>query len=184
MSSVGSLVSVLLVAIFLSVKSSRNQILAVFILVSISEIFFSSLVPAFLAGATASFLSISTYFSTLGQLPTVIRERDARYINMPIVIVSLVNSVIWTAYAVLKKDIPLFMTNMLAFFFMAVNLVFFLWAVGVVQTESIQTMISFFQIAFPEAPEDLEEGEMTLEKDLECADGDFESVNGRTKAEI
>ena len=82
-----------------------------------------------MAGCTASFLSISTYFSTLAQIPTVIREKDPRYINLPIVVVSIVNAVIWTAYAVLKKDIPLFMTNSLAFTFMSLNLVFYLWAI-------------------------------------------------------
>lgn len=173
--------AVFLIAIFLTVKSSRNQILAVFILVSISEIFFSSLVPTFLAGATASFLSISTYFSTLGQIPTVIRERDPRYINMPVVTVSIINAVIWTAYAILKKDIPLFMTNSLAFVFMGINLIFFFWAINMVQTDTISTLISFFQIAFPDEMKDqLEEGEMTLERDL---DGDLEN-EGRTKAEI
>lgn len=110
---------------------------ACFILVSISEIFFSSLVPAFLAGCTASFLSISTYFSTLGQIPIVIREKDARFINLPIVLVSLVNATIWTAYAILKKDIPLFMTNSLAFVFMSVNLTFYMWAIDWVSEASI-----------------------------------------------
>ena len=111
---------------------------------SISEIFFSSLIPAFLAGSVASFLSISTYFSTLGQIPTVIRERDSRYINLPIVAVSIVNAVIWTAYAVLKRDIPLFMTNFLAFAFMSVNMTFYLWAKEWLSTASVQTLITFF----------------------------------------
>jgi uncharacterized protein with PQ loop repeat len=112
--------------------------------VSISEVFFSSSVPCFLAGCTASFLSISTYFSTLAQIPNVIREKDARYINLPIVVVSLINATVWTAYAVLKKDIPLFMTNAMALAFMSVNMTFYLWAVDSVATSSIQTLISFF----------------------------------------
>ena len=129
MSAIGTLVAVFLIIVFLSVNSTRAQIIACLILVSVSEVFFSSLVPAFMAGCTASFLSISTYFSTLAQIPTVIREKDPRYINLPIVVVSIVNAVIWTAYAVLKKDIPLFMTNSLAFTFMSLNLVFYLWAI-------------------------------------------------------
>jgi hypothetical protein len=64
--------------------------------------------------------------------------------------VSLVNSVVWTAYAVLKKDIPLFMTNFLAFTVMSVNLVFYLWAVELIATEQIWTLINFFKVAFPD----------------------------------
>ena len=134
---VGTLVGVFLIVIFQTVRSSRNQIIACFILVSISEIFFSSLVPAFLAGCTASFLSISTYCSTLGQIPVLIREKDPRYINLPIVLVSITNAMVWTCYAILKKDIPLFMTNSIAFTTMAVNLLFYLWAIDLVSSESI-----------------------------------------------
>ena len=129
---------------------------------------------------TASFFSISTYAATLGQIPTVIRERDPRYINLPMVSVSLVNSVIWTAYALLKKDIPLFMTNALAFCFMTINLIFYMWAIEMISTESIQSLISFSQAIFP-AFEDglLEEDEMI--KDL---DGDDLEGNELTKAEV
>lgn len=157
----GTGVGVLLIVLYLSVKSTRNQIIACFILTSISEIFFSSVVPAFIAGAFASFLSISTYFSTLGQLPTVIREKDGRYINMPIVCVSIVNSFIWTAYAILKHDVPLFATNLLAFIFMSTNLTFYLWTIGLVQTSQIQALITFFKIAFPE--DDSQQASATLQ---------------------
>lgn len=142
--------------------------------------FFSSLVPCFLAGCTASFLSISTYFSTLAQIPNVIREKDPRYINMPIVIVSLINATVWTAYAVLKKDIPLFMTNVMALCFMSINMTFYLWAVDAVATNSVQTLISFFQVAFPEEEAKFDDDEICERRlDAETSDGDY-----RTKAEI
>ena len=64
--------------------------------------------------------------------------------------VAVINAVIWACYAVLKKDIPLFMTNSLAFCFMSLNLTFYMWACNIVPTSSIQLLINFFQIAFPE----------------------------------
>ena len=137
MFNLGTLVGVLLIGTFLSVKSTRNQVIACFILVSISEVFFSNLIPPFLGGCAASFLSISTYMSTLGQIPHVIREKDSRYISLPMVSVSLMNATIWSAYAVLKKDIPFFMTNSLAFCFMSVNMTFYLWANNMINTSTI-----------------------------------------------
>ena len=71
----------------------------------------------------------------------VIRERDCRYINLPIVVVSLVNAMVWTAYAILKKDIPLFMTNVVAFSTMCVNMIFYMWALEMISTERIAMMI-------------------------------------------
>ena len=58
----------------------------------------------------------------------VIRERDSRYINLPMIVVSLLNAMIWTGYAILKQDIPLFMTNLVAFSTMIINMTFYLWA--------------------------------------------------------
>ena len=129
---------------------------------------------------TASFFSISTYGATLGQIPTVIRERDPRYINLPMVAVSIVNSVIWTAYSVLKRDIPLFMTNSLAFFFMTINLIFYMWAIEMISTESIQSLINFFQSVFPAFDEELlEDDDITKDLDADDLEG-----NNLTKAEV
>ena len=153
--SVGCFVGITLVTLYLQVKSTRQQIIACFILVSIAEFFFSSVIPAFITGSVASFLSISTYFSTLGQIPIVIRERDCRYISLPIVMISLVNGSIWTLYSIIKNDIPLFATNVVALFFMTINLTFYLWALDIIPTESISTLITIFKIAFPDNDVDL-----------------------------
>ena len=154
-SIVGCFVGITLVTLYLQVKSTRQQIIACFILVSIAEFFFSSVIPAFITGSVASFLSISTYFSTLGQIPIVIRERDPRYISLPIVLISLVNGSIWTLYSIIKNDIPLFATNVVAMFFMTINLTFYLWALDMIPTESISTLITIFKIAFPDNDVDL-----------------------------
>lgn len=133
----GCFVGITLITLYLSVKNTRAQIIACFLLVSIAEFFFSSVIPAFITGSVASFLSISTYFSTLGQIPIVIRERDCRYINLPIVLISLINGSIWTVYASIKNDIPLFTTNCVALFFMTINMIFYLWALDFIPTERI-----------------------------------------------
>ena len=134
---VGTLVGLFILTMYFSVKSTRNQIIACFILVSFSEIFFSSMVPPLVCGSTASLLSISTYFSTLSQIPIVIREKDPRYINLPIVIVSMINAMIWSSYGALKKDIPVFLTNILAFTFMSINMTFYMWAIDFISTSTI-----------------------------------------------
>ena len=63
---VGTITGIILIILYLTVKSTRNQIIACFVLLSIGEFFFSDYIPAFITGSTASFLSISTYLSTLG----------------------------------------------------------------------------------------------------------------------
>ena len=115
----------------------------------------------------------------------MIREKDARYINLPIVVVSLINATVWTAYAVLKKDIPLFMTNCMALAFMSINMTFYLWAVDSVATSSIQTMISFFQVAFPDEEAKFDEDDAVCERNLDEEDMAAASdVEYRTKAEV
>jgi len=52
-------------------------------------------------------------------------------------LVTLINASVWTAYSILKKDIPLFMTNLVAFSVMCVNMTFYLWAKDAISTESI-----------------------------------------------
>merc|ERR1712113_765599 len=151
----GCFVGITLITLYLQVKSTRAQIIACFLLVSIAEFFFSSVIPAFITGSVASFLSISTYFSTLGQIPLVIRDRDPRYIALPLVIISLVNASIWTLYSIIKNDIPLFATNAVALFFMLINLTFYLWALDIIPTERISTLITIFQLAFPDNDVDL-----------------------------
>jgi len=98
----------------------------------------------------------------------VIRERDARYISFPIVCISLLNSSLWLVYAGIKKDIPFFMTQFLALIFMSINLIFYLWANNVISSESIQSLITIFAIAFPESEVNLDK-EFGIEesKDLE-----------------
>ena len=123
----------------------------------------------------------------------VIRERDCRYINLPIVVVSLVNAMVWTAYAILKKDIPLFMTNVVAFSTMCVNMIFYMWALEMISTEKIAMMIQFFQVAFPESEEDNKnigalndeenDDQLIMERDLDMENGVLDD-EGLTKAEL
>jgi len=120
----------------------------------------------------------------------VIRERDCRYINLPIVVVSLTNAAVWTAYSILKKDIPLFMTNVVAFAAMSLNMVFYLWAIEAISTERIAMMISFFKVAFPdciESDKPLNDGDMNdqeiNERNLDIEDGTM-GDEGLTKAEL
>jgi len=88
--------------------------------------------------------------STLGQIPEVIRTRDPRYINMPIVIGSTINCGLWTIYSCIVGDIPFFTSQSLAVVFMLVNLTFYFWAVGSISTESIKTLIGLFKLLFPD----------------------------------
>lgn len=47
------------------------------------------------------------------------------------------------------------MTNFLAINFMSINLIFYLWAIDFVSTESIQSLITLFTIAVPQGDTDL-----------------------------
>lgn len=69
--------------------------------------------------------------------------------------ISLVNGSIWTLYSIIKNDIPLFTTNVVALFFMIINMTFYLWALDIIPTENISTLITIFKIAFPDNDVDL-----------------------------
>jgi len=118
-------VAVILLGLFMSVSRSKRQMIACFLLVSIAEFFFSKMIPAFFTGSVASFLTVSTYFSTLGQIPLLIRDKDPRYISFPLVCASMVNSTIWMFYAILVNDIPFFTSQSLALLFMTINMIFY-----------------------------------------------------------
>ena len=140
----------MLVCTFLSVEQNRLQIVSFLILMSLADCSFSRLMPAFLTGSIASFLTIGTYFSSLGQIPAVIREKEPKYINMPLVVCSTVNAFLWTLYGLIVHDVPFLTSQILAFTFMSTNLVFYLWAADYIPTHYIQSLITVFQIAFPE----------------------------------
>ena len=75
------------------------------------------------------------------------------------------------------------MTNLVAFSTMIVNMTFYLWANQVIQTNQIQMMISFFDIAFPAGDEKgLEDDDADNERDLDIENGEDEAF--MTKAEI
>lgn len=87
------------------------------------------------------------------------------------------------------------MTNLVAFSCSCVNLIFYLWAQDIISTEQIQMLISFFQVAFPEQPEDEKNGNSLLngectaedlgfERDLGMGEGELDDEEGTTKAEI
>jgi len=80
--------------------------------------------------------------------------------------ISLVNGSIWTLYSIIKNDIPLFATNVVALFFMTINLTFYLWALDIIPTESISTLITIFKLAFPDNDVDLNK-ELGLEAETD-----------------
>ena len=149
-SIVGALIAGILVVLYLSVRYSKMQVISVLALLFVSQMFFSSLIPTFITGSVASFISISTYFSTLGQIPAVIREKDSRYISLPIVTISLLNSTIWAIYSFIRGDIPFLLTQTLALVFMSINMIFYLWANDVIPKDQITHLITLFEIAFPD----------------------------------
>lgn len=106
--------------------------LILMLLVSIGDIFYSSVVPAFITGAVASTLSVTTYFSTLGQIPVLIRDKDPRYINFPMCIAGLINGLIWFWYAILVNDIPFFTSQGIAIVILTINMIFYLWSVDLI----------------------------------------------------
>ena len=84
------------------------------------------------------------------------------------------------------------MTNLVAFVTSCVNLTFYLWAQAIIPTEQIQMLISFFQVAFPEQPDDEKNGnglldgeeDLGFERNLGMDEGEFDDEECTTKAEI
>lgn len=126
------IVAAFLLVLYLSVSKSRRQLIILLLLVSIGDIYYSSMIPAFMTGATASTLSVMTSFTTLAQIPLLIRDKDARYINFPITVASLFNNVIWFMYAIIVNDIPFFTSQGISLVIMVVNLIFYLWALNTI----------------------------------------------------
>ena len=75
------------------------------------------------------------------------------------------------------------MTNLVAFSTMIINMTFYLWANQMIQTSQIQSMISFFEIAFPAGDEKNQEEDEENERDLDIEHGEDDEAF-MTKAEI
>jgi hypothetical protein len=86
--------------------------------------------------------------STWLQLEHVAAQRDARFINITLVSASLCNSLIWFVYSCLIYDVPTFLNTSFALVVMTLNLVFWLWASGYVQTATILPLINITKLLF------------------------------------
>jgi uncharacterized protein with PQ loop repeat len=128
----GALVAIVLMALYLNVYRRTDQIVLCLILMTFSDLAFQSFTPAVIAGLFAVSLSVLGNASTLLQLEHVVAQKDARFINIPIVFASLCNSLIWFVYSCLIHDLPNFLSTSFAILVMSVNLVFWLWAHGFV----------------------------------------------------
>ena len=98
------IITIILVAIYLSVKPESKLIKQFFTVILISQIFNFDLLSKSLCGLLGTLMSITTNLVPLTFIPEVIRTRDVSGINMPLTVVNLCNLSLWEAYAMIRQD--------------------------------------------------------------------------------
>jgi solute carrier family 50 protein (sugar transporter) len=81
-------------------------------------------------GLIATSLSVATYMTCLDTVQLTLRTRDSETVNMGLTVASLVNGMIWMVYAMLVRDIYVFIPNSCALIIAAINLNLYQWTQG------------------------------------------------------
>lgn len=81
-------------------------------------------------GLIATTLSVATQVTCLDTVQLTLRTRDSETVNMGLTVASIVNGLTWMIYAMLVKDIYVFIPNLCALLIAAINLNLYQWTQG------------------------------------------------------
>ena len=128
----GSLITTFFLLLFLYVKFKLNQyvmpllstLLTMPVILACASQTLTTLTQT---GLIATTLSVATYLTCLDTVQLTLRTRDSETVNMGLTVASLVNGFIWLIYAMLVKDIYVFIPNLCAITISAINLNLYQW---------------------------------------------------------
>lgn len=124
------IISVVLAAIYLTIKPESHLIRQFFIAVLVSQVFNFDLLSVSTTGLMGTAVSILSNMIPLSFMPEVIQTRDVRGINMPLAVVNQVTLSIWALYAALIVEPFMLTSQMMGWAFNGIQILFFFWAKG------------------------------------------------------
>ena len=81
-------------------------------------------------GLLATALSIVTQLTCLDTVQVTLRTRDASTVNVGLVAATIVNGIVWAAYALVVSDMYVLLPNLCALSIASINLNLYHWAQG------------------------------------------------------
>ena len=138
------MIAILLVSIYLSIKPESGLIQQFFFTIAIAQVFNFDLLPIHVCGSLGTLSSIGTQMVPMSLMPQVIKTKDVSGINLPLVMVSLLNFMVWTIYGMLVADPFMTVSQLLGFFFNFVQVLFYLWATSKVNSK--ETPLAYYTV--------------------------------------
>ena len=147
------IIAIILATIYLTVKPKGHLIQQFFTVVLVSQIFNFDLLPMSMCGLLGTLASIATNGVNLSCMTDVIKTRDVSGINLPLTVISTINTTIWFLYAYTKGDPFMTMSNSISTIFNSIQLMFYFWAVMVINPRdtpltmyAMKHLINFFMM--------------------------------------
>lgn len=123
------IVAIILLTIYLTVKPQSLLIKKFFGMILFSQIFNFDLIPVSMCGLLGTFTSVFCNLFGLFFMPDVIKTRDVSVLNIPMLVISTINALLWFLYAVLLNESFMMMSNSLGFLFNVIQLLIYNWAI-------------------------------------------------------
>ena len=106
----------------------------------------SSYLSIDLTGLLSVTLNVIVYIVALDSISMTLKTRDSNQINMGITVTSVINSCIWTMYAIIINDYYVLIPNLASLCSAAIQLNLYKWTTG--QLEHNHWLIKFLQHKF------------------------------------
>lgn len=135
-------ISVVLAAIYLTIKPESHLIKQFFMAVLVSQVFNFDLLSVSTTGLLGTAVSVLSNMIPLSFMPEVIQTRDVRGINMPLAVVNQATLSIWALYATLIFEPFMLTSQMIGWICNGVQILFFFWAKG--KVNAVDTPQVFF----------------------------------------
>jgi hypothetical protein len=146
-------ITIILAAIYLSIKPESHLIRQFVGTVIISQIFNFDLIPVTMCGMLGTLFSMAGNAVPLMYMPDVIQTRDVSAINMPLTCVNVTNLTIWLTIAIYIADPFMTTSQTVGLSFNIVQLMFYFWAKKMITAQKtpklwvlMRYLLSFFRL--------------------------------------
>lgn len=146
-------ITIILTAIYLSVKPESHLIKQFLGIVMVSQIFNFDLIPVTMCGMLGTLFSMASNAVPLMYMPEVIQTRDVSGINMPLTCVNVCNIIIWLSIALYINDPFMTTSQTVGLSFNVIQLMFYFWAKKMITAQKtpklwvvMRHLLSFFRL--------------------------------------
>jgi len=123
------------VCCFLWIHEQKAKILKYLGLFLISYIVLRYFMPGSILGLLACGLSLFCYAAPFEQLKPAIQAKSSQYFNLPIMIISLLNSIIWASYGYLTDNIFILLPNFIGLILVLIQLNVYFWTTNTISDD-------------------------------------------------